>query len=187
MMSDALNAGVQPGGLRTRLEIRVLLCYILKMIKEPAPLEPIKEMLHFEGVANYFETAFAIAELEDNGIIISTDDDGANKLYCLSESKYDALDFLFPDLPFSVRENALNIAKNILKRRKNERENNVLIEQTNDGVYVECSCMEKERKIVSVRLLVPDLDTANSIKERFLEEPIKLLISATSALTGNDL
>lgn len=187
MMSDALNAGVQPGGLRTRLEIRVLLCYILKMIKEPVPLEPIKEMLHFEGIANYFETAFAITELEENGTIISTDDNGSNKLYALSESKYEMLDSLFGDLPFSVKENALNIAKGIVKRRKNERENKVIIEQYDDAVYIECSCMEKERKIVSVRLLVPDIDTANSIKERFLNDPIKLLISATASLTGDNI
>ena len=67
MQTDAMHAGVAPGGLKSRIEIRVLICYILVNSDLPVPLEAVKEQLHFRGIANYFETAYAIAYITSNG------------------------------------------------------------------------------------------------------------------------
>ena len=81
MQTDAMNAGVAPGGLKSRIEIRVLICYILVNSDLPVPLEAVKEQLHFRGIANYFETAYAIADLTDNGTITEDINDSGIKLY----------------------------------------------------------------------------------------------------------
>ena len=68
MFSDAMSAGVNPGGLQSRTEIRVLICYVLQYSSAPLPLDKLKERLHFEGIANYFETSYAISDLEESGV-----------------------------------------------------------------------------------------------------------------------
>lgn len=186
MISDAMNAGVNPGGLRSRTDIRVLICYILNSISSPVPLDSVKEQLHFNGIANYFETAFAITELTESEHISVTVEDGTS-LYTLNESGRSVCDALAGSLPQSVKDNSLKIAEGIVNRRRNERENKVSIEKTDLGVYVTCSVMEKQLELVSVKLLVPDDDTADTVKENFLNNPIETLVNVTAALTGMKL
>jgi ribosomal protein L14E/L6E/L27E len=187
MQTDAMNAGVNPGGLKSRMEIRVLICYILVNSKSPVPLETVKEQLHFDGIANYFETAFAISELEESGAIVSSKDENNVKLYSATDEAVRVSRELSGNLPYSVRERSLNLTERIIKRRRYERENNVTIETSENGVYITCSAMEKDLTLASVTLLVPDKDTANKIKERFLKNPAETLIKATEALIDTEI
>ena len=186
MISDAMNAGVNPGGLQSRTEIRVLICYILNNISTPVPLDTVKEQLHFEGIANYFETAFAITELCESNNISVYEEDGIS-LYNLTDSGRSVCDALSQSLPQSVKDNSLKIANSIVNRRRNERENKVVFENNEFGVFVTCSVMEKDLELVSVKLLVPDEDTAKTVKENFLNNPIETLVNVTSSLTGMKL
>lgn len=186
MISDAMNAGVNPGGLQSRTEIRVLICYILNSISSPVPLDSVKEQLHFEGIANYFETAFAIAELvESNNIAVSSD--SGTELYTITDSGRSVCEALSQGLPKSVKDNSLEIAERIVSRKRNERENKVVIDKTERGIYVTCSVMEKELELVSVKILVPDDETAKTVKENFLNNPIETLVNVTGSLTGMKL
>ena len=90
-------------------------------------------------------------------------------------------------LPQSVKDNSLKIANSIVNRRRNERENRVIFENNELGVFVTCSVMEKDLELVSVKLLVPDEDTAKTVKENFLNNPIETLVNVTSSLTGMKL
>ncbi len=183
MRPDAMNAGVNPGGLKSKIEIRVLICYLLSNASGPVPLEKVKEQLHFGGIANYFETALAISELEENGTIATTQDNG-EKLYTSTTQSERVANALGSGLPFSVKEKALALTDNIIKRHKNERNNNVTIVKADLGFNVTCTVLEKDYTVASVTLLVPDEETAVSIKNRFLENPMETLVNATSALTG---
>lgn len=184
MLSDAMDAGVNPGGLQSRLEIRILLCYILANTDDPIPLDIVKEKMHFEGIANYFETAFAISELEENKNICVSGQDGNTKLYAITNEGRDVAENLGSDVPFSIRERCLQISREVVARRRNERENRVSKVKTENGVYVTCSIMEKEMELVSVKILVPDDETAGTVENRFLDNPMETLINATSVLIG---
>lgn len=187
MQTDAMNAGVSPGGLKSRIEIRVLICFILVNSSSPVPLERVKERLHFDGIANYFETAFAITELEESGAITSDSDQSGVKLYKATDEAKRVSAELSGSLPYSVKEKTLAISKAITERRLFERENKVTLEPCENGVYVTCFIMEKNLELGSVRLLVPDEKTAILAKERFLENPVKTLVNATAALTGTQI
>ncbi len=187
MEFDAMNAGVNPGGLQSRLEIRVLICYILDNTTSPVPLKPVIERLHFEGIANYFETAFAISELEENGCICSPDTDSEKKAYVLTADGKSISSNLGKNVPFSVRERSLEIANEVIQRKRNEREHIVTKEKVSNGIYVTCKVMEKDWELVSVKLLVPDETTAETVKTNFLNNPMEVLISATSSLTGTKI
>ncbi len=187
MFSDALTAGVNPGGLHSRTEIRVLICYILDNIKEPISLERVKERLHFDGIANYFEVSYAIADLEENGNVGAVEEENGVKYYIATGDCSEIAKALGTSVPFTVRERALDIANEILARRRNQRNNKVITERCDVGVYVTCKVMDNELELVSVKLLVPDDETAKDVEERFLKNPMEVLIKSTEGLTGTKL
>ena len=186
MQTDAMNAGVNPGGLKSRVEIRVLICYLLSNSERAVPLEKVKEQLHFGGIANYFEIALAITELNENGTIESFEEDGEMLFKANAESRR-VSDALGSGLPYSVKEKALAITKTIVTRRNNERNNEIEIKETDFGFYITCSVLEKDHTLASVSLLVPDKETALSIKSKFIENPMETLIRATEVLTDNKI
>lgn len=184
MYSDALTAGVNPGGLNSRTEIRVLICYILDNVKAPISLERVKERLHFDGIANYFEVAFAITDLEENGNIGVVEEENGIKYYVGTGDCSEISKALGNSVPFSVREKALDIANQIIARRRNQRENKVSKEKTDFGVCVTCSVMDNELTLASISLLVPDDETADTVIDNFLNDPISALLKATEGLIG---
>ena len=187
VFSDAITAGVNPGGLQSRTEIRVLICYILSNSREPLPLERVKERLHFDGIANYFETAYAISDLEESGNITVSENADGKKLYVANEETKSIAEALGTSVPFSVRERSMDIVKEIISRRKNERENKVLIENTESGMYITCSIMDNDFELASIKLLIPDEDTGKAIKENFLKNPVELLAKITETLIETKL
>ena len=187
MFSDALSAGVNPGGLQSRTEIRVLICFLLDNISSPVPLDTVKEQLHFEGIANYFELSVAIAELADSQHIIPFTNEKNKLFYTISDEGRNVARTLAAGLPLSVRENSLKIANRIVKRTINENQNRVMIEKNDSGIHITCAIMENELELASVKLLVPDEETALTVKERFLTNPAETLLSITSSLTGMKL
>lgn len=187
MISDAMNAGVNPGGLQSRTEIRVLICYILYNLKEPIELERLKERLHFEGIANYFELAFAIADLEENGNIKVEFEENGAKFYVASGYSKDIVEALGNTVPFTIRERSLEIAERIISRRRNERTNKVNIEKIENAVYVTCTVMERDAELISVKLMVPDEESALIIRENFLNDPMQVLLNATNGLLGTKI
>ncbi len=187
MFSDALTAGVNPGGLHSRTEIRVLICYILDNIKVPISLERVKERLHFDGIANYFELTYAITELEENGNIGVVEEENGVKYYIATGDCSEIAKALGTSVPFTIRERSLDIANQVIDRRRNLRENKVNKERTDFGVYVTCSVMDKDLELATVKLLVPDDETADTVIENFLKNPINVLLKATEGLTGTKI
>ena len=49
---DAFDEGIEPGGLRSRNEIKVLVCYLLKSIEQPISKQLINELLQENSLAN---------------------------------------------------------------------------------------------------------------------------------------
>ena len=87
MEFDALTQGVAPGGLVSSSEIKVLICYILKSVKEPVPATKLCELLNYEGIANAFEVSDNIESLLQNNHIICVN--SADESYTTTDSGSD--------------------------------------------------------------------------------------------------
>ena len=75
-MYEGFRAGVEPGGLTTDYEIKMLICYVLSELGRPMPISAMIETFVGEGLANYFETASAASGLVKSGhIAIETSED----------------------------------------------------------------------------------------------------------------
>lgn len=181
MENDALDAGIRPGGLRNKQDIKILICYILSKTKLELSPESIEQALVRSQLVNYFEAADCISDLIKKGNVAENDG-----ICSLTRSGREIADLLETNLPPSVRDRAVGTALEIYEREKKERENIVNILPCSNGYKIECKILGGQAgDLLAFSLTVADKEQANVIKEHFLESP-DIMYSATIALlTGN--
>ena len=131
-MEETFTAGIRPGGLTEGREIRILICHILSELSEPMSFDEMTEAILSDGTANYFEFADALAELRETGCVVSFKTEAGIHEYTVTEKGKAAARTLENDLPLSVKEKTAQNARNIIQRRRIEKENLVSITKTED-------------------------------------------------------
>ena len=185
MEFDAFRAGVEPGGLINRTEIRLLVCYILKSIRQPLPGRLIQELFHYEGLANYFEVGQAVQDLLELGNIRPSEE--GQEMYEITDAGRSVVDTLERDLPRTVREKAVRSAIRLLTRIRREQENKVEIMKAERGYLISCSVMDRDAELMTVRLLVPDEVQAKMVKEIFLDDPSAIYTGVVELMTHDKM
>ncbi|QAT49389.1 DUF4364 family protein [Caproiciproducens sp. NJN-50] len=186
MAFDAFSAGIDPGGLRTKNEIRILICYLLDSVGVPLAKDDMIEMIQNNGLANYFELADAIAEMSEKGILIPDRD--SPDTFSLSDSGKMIAKQLDTALPPSVRDKAVGAAIRLLAEARRERENRVEFVKLDKGYHVICHISGGDMDLMSITLYVPDLYQANMVKENFHRSPEAVYRMLLALVTGrNDM
>ncbi len=72
---DAFTEGITLGGLRTKNEIRVLLCYLLGNISSEISKSGLNEIIQSLQLINFFETNSALSSLAEAGLVTVTEHD----------------------------------------------------------------------------------------------------------------
>lgn len=181
-MADVFSAGVQPGGLNTSQEIKILLCYMLHTVNQPMPRDQVTDIIVADGMANYFDTEDAIEELLRLQHLVT--DDNRNIATTVTGSQIG--ESLSMRVPYMLRERSVKAALQLLKRREIERDNKVEIRRLEDGgCQVICTVLDQDKPLLSVALRVADEYQAEQIKENFLADPSFLYRGNLAVLTGD--
>ncbi len=186
MEYDAFSAGVKPGGLISRDEIKILICYLFACMDKPIPERQIKETLHFEGIANFFEIGDAIQQLNSIGHLIREDKDG-EEMYRISESGKEISAALHRTIALSTRTRSLEAVEKMLSRHKIEKETKINIEKVDAGYMISCSFMEGETELMTLRLQLPSKEEAYRVREHFLENAVEIYIKTTQLMTNYEM
>ncbi len=169
MEQDAFSAGVEPGGLRSQNDIRLLICYMLANVREPLNKNDIVRILQDTGLANYFETSSALADILRKQ---NADTLPENPELCVANSNTTAIAAqLESSLPHSVRDKAVEATLNLLALAKRQRENQVDIVKEEDGYSVICHISGGNRDLMSFTIWVPNLQQARTVKKNFHKQP----------------
>lgn len=179
---DAFTAGIEPGGLRTKNEIRILICYLLTSVNAPLSKDDLVEIVQGNGLANYFEVSDAISELTEKGIISSGEHSGECAAGDAARMIAKQLDTA---LPPTVRGKAVAAALNLLAKAKRERENRVEILRTPNGYNVVCHISGGDSDLMSFTLAVPDIQQAHMVRDNFQNSPGTVYRMLLALLTGN--
>ena len=180
MTGDVFFAGVEPGGLYSSQEIKILICYMLNSVEEPMPLRAVTDILAGHGMANFFEIGAAVDELLRRCQLV---EDSEGRLV-LTDAGRQTASTLFSLVPYTLRERSVQAALHLMTRIRRERENTVEIKRLERGCQVTCTMKDADRPLLSFSLMVGDDMQAKLIKERFLEDPILLYRSLIEVLTG---
>lgn len=178
MEYESFSEGVELGGLRTKNEIKILIGYLLSRLDTPLTREQLDEIVCGEELANYFEMSQALSELVENGNVYIKKN---NELIITGTGRENS-ETLEHDIPYTVRERALNAAVRLQTRLRRERENKISIEQLEKGCNVTLGVVDGDDELMSVKLFVADYDQALSVKERFLEDPVKIYSNIVALL-----
>ena len=169
MKFDAFSAGITPGGLRSKNDIKLLICYILSSIKAGLSKEDLVSVLQENSLANYFEINSAISELLKSKNIESTEEN--SNLYTVTDSGKIVSSQLYSSLPIAIRDKALNATIKLLAKIKRETENTVSIKEIENGYQLNCKISGGDVDLLSFSLYVPDRLQADMVKENFQSNP----------------
>lgn len=181
MNHDAFSAGVEPGGLYSSQEIKILICYMLAGVDEPLPRQSVLEIIAAGGMANFFEAGAAIDEL----IRLHNLTEGEDGRLYLTEDGRQAASTLSGMIPFTLRERSVQAALKLLTRMRREKENQVTVKKLEHGRLVTCEIQDAGQPLLSFSLRVADDLQAGLIRERFLEDPTLIYSSLIALLTGD--
>ena len=181
MERDAFSAGVEPGGLHSHHEIKILICYMLSGVHEPLPRTAVLDILSGGGMANFFDASAAIDDLlkRDN---LCENDDG---LLSVTATGRHAATTLADMIPYTLRERSVDAALRLLARQRSERDNSAeIVPLAQGGFKVMCS-VGTTVPLLRFELLVGDELQAQQVRDRFLNDPLLLYQSMIGILSGN--
>lgn len=184
MSYEAMDAGIEPGGLRDVNEIKILICYLLKNSSRPLSFDNLNEILQQDGLVNYFEFGQSLHELLVSGHVDLVEQ-GERKLYRITRLGAGTADMFERRLPRAVREKAERASVRLLARLKIESENKVMITRDENGWRVECRVLDGTDELLSIRLLVPGPGQAEAVRRQFLKDPAAVYRGAIALLTGD--
>ncbi len=185
MDRDAVSAGVSEiGGLFSRAEIRILICYIISAIKKPVPGRMLADTLHYEGIANYFEVSESIASLCESGQleVYNKDED----TYVITKSGRDIAETLKSSLSYAVKDRAYKAAIKMVSRFNNAKETDIKVTHEDGNTYITCSTVDNNITYMSIKVLVTDDEQAMTIRENFIDNPSAVYGELIKLLTQNN-
>lgn len=183
MEYDAFDAGIELGGLRSRDDIRLLVCYLLKSIDAPMTRQMLNDAMQEDGLANFFEVGQAIEELLKTGNITADilDDE---EVITVTEKGRDAAELLQTSLPRTVREKAVNSAIRLTTKAKVERENKIEVKKEDDGGYtITFTLFDRDTEMMKLSIYVVDSLQLETVKQNFINDPVKVYSSIITSLT----
>ena len=170
------------GALNYRAEIKILICYILSALNEPVPETELTQVLHYEGITNYFDASEAISELIKNDCIIEY-----NGGFVVTEKGADLAETLKQSVALTVRERAIKVVARMMARRRHEKETDIEITKSERGYNVSLNIVEGDYSLLKLSLNVADEISANFIKERILEDPSYVYAGLIELLLDEDI
>lgn len=183
MAFDAFDEGIIPGGLRSKSDIKLLICYILKSIGTPLDKESIIDILAETGLVNYFEAVEAFDSLLANETIKAQKDNP--NLYYPTETGFLICKNLEDDLSATVKEKTYCAALLLIEQQRKEKENIVSIEKINNGYNVNCSVADKSVSLFNLNLYAPTEQQAKMIKKYFQKNADIVYKANIAVLTNN--
>ncbi|MBQ9247768.1 MAG: DUF4364 family protein [Ruminococcus sp.] len=183
MAFDTFDEGISLGGMRSKTEIRTLICYLYKSVGQPMTKDAVVNALMEKGLANYFETSSSFDDLVRNGNIRQTDEE--KQLYFISENGDMIATQLEDTLAPTVKERAIECALSLLKREQIESTNKVSIEKAENGYTVTCRISGGDMELLSFSLYVPDINQARLIRKNFYKDPDMFYSVMIAMLTRN--
>ena len=180
MIHDTFSAGVEPGGLHSHHEIKILICYMLNGVREPLPRTAVLDILSGDGMANFFDASAAIDDLVQRGNLAESE----SGLLSVTDTGRHAANTLADMIPFTLRDRSVSAGLRLLARQHSERENSAEVFQNENGVWVVRCVVGSASPLLTFDLTVGDELQAHYVRDRFLNDPLLLYQSMIAMLTG---
>ena len=171
MAFDTFDEGIAPGGLRSKNEIKILICYLFDTVNDKMSQSLVVEAIRADELANFFEIVVAFEELVKDGNLVKSDMVDNEQTFVLSDNGRVIARQLETTLAHTVKQKSYDCALRLLSERKTARENFVDIQKCDNGFEVVCRVSGGEIDLLSFTLYAPNYEQAEVIKRNFLSYP----------------
>ncbi len=171
MAFDTFDEGVTLGGVRSKNEIRILICYLLSCVKENMDKELVVQAITIDELANYFEVSAAFDDLIKNGNIKESEIVDGTQTYELTDNGKMIANQLESILSYTVKDKVYVRAIQLLGEKKKRRENSVDIKKTENGFDVICKISGGDMDLLTFTLYAPTFEQAMVMKKNFYDSP----------------
>ena len=183
MAFDTFDEGISLGGVRSKTEIRTLICYIFDKVNVPMKKDTVITALLQKGLANYFESSSCFDDLVKNKNLELVDEE--KKLYFITDSGKLIARQLEDTLAYTVKEKACECTLSLLEKERIEKENVVTITKVDNGYNVTCSISGGDMDLLKFTLYVPDINQARIVRKNFHKNPQQFYNTIIAMLTRN--
>ncbi len=183
MAFDTFDEGINYGGVRSKNEIRTLICYLFSSVDKPLDKATVIEAIQKKGLANYFETSSCFDDLISHKNLVPEENN--RDLYILTDNGKMVAKQLENTLPASVKEKAYTCAIQLLEQKRVEKENSVKITKTGKGFNVNLRISGGDLDLAALDIYAPDNKQAKIIKKNFHKNP-EILYKVIMATITND-
>ena len=181
---DAVAGGIEPGGLRSKSDIGVLICYMLHNIDSPFAKEDIVHIIQENAIANYFETISAIEELVKCGNIEYADEN--EEMLVITRNGRLISSQLYTTLSVTLRQKTIGAIMRLVTRKRLEKENPVTVSGADGGGYnVNFRITDGMRDLMSLTMFVPTIEEVKEVKKNFYRCPDKIYSVILASVVGN--
>lgn len=188
MAFDTFDEGIAPGGLRSKTEIKILICYLFYSVNKCMDKDLIINAIQSESLANYFETTSAFDDLVEHGNLklCSNSSENSEELFELTENGRLIATQLETTVAYSVREKAYACALKLLSKKQVERDNSVKIEEIDNGYNVLFNISGGTSSLFEFKMYAPTYEQASMMKKNFYNAPPSLIYKIMLALLTSD-
>lgn len=183
MAFDTFDEGISLGGVRSKTEIRTLICYMFDKVNTPMKKETVISALQQKGLANYFESSSCFDDLLSHKNLVVADEE--KQLYTLTDAGKMIAKQLEDTLALTVKEKALECTLYLLEKERVEKENVVTIEKIDNGYNVHCSISGGDMELMKFSIYVPDINLARIVRKNFHKKPQLMYNVMIAMLTKN--
>ena len=171
MAFNTFDEGIAPGGLRSKNEIKILICYLFNTVNDKMSQSLVVEAIRSDELANFFEIVVAFEELITDGNLEKSDVIDGEQTYVITNNGRVIAMQLETTLAHTVKQKSYNCALRLLSERRTARENHVEIRKTKNGFEVDCRVSGGEVTLLEFTLYAPNHEQAEIIKKNFLSYP----------------
>jgi len=168
------------GFIRDKLDIQILLLYILDRLPAPVDDVVLADLALFDGGFTWFEYAESLASLVQTGHV--TEENGK---YEITEKGRRNVGYVGSSLPYSVRSKADRLTAPVAARLRRENQIETSSETNEDGsCTVSLRLSDGVGEVIALRLAVPDEKSAAEIEGKFKKQAEKIYNSILGLFAG---
>ena len=176
---DTMDEKQNYGFIHQKLDIKILILYILEQLPGPVDALLLSDLTLFDGGFNWFDYTDCLAEL------VTTEhlrEEGGR--YEITEKGRRNLAFAATSLPYSVRAKADRLVAPVAAVMRRQRQIETVTDTAADGsVSVSLRLSDGVGEVLALRLGVPDAATGQAVEQRFRDQAEDICTAVIRILT----
>lgn len=177
MGEKTVFAGIEPGGIADKHQVRVLICYLIVSVELPLSGQQMYEIFAMDDLVNYFAFMQAFNELIDVQDILLVPDDTDFKpgdmdaRYCCSPHGEQTAKTLAETLPKSVRDRVFENASNLLEKVRPKYTSDVTVTKEGNQYKIDFEMLRDGEGVFHMDFFLRSKRDAEFAEQKLTEMP----------------